>query len=31
MLGELERNIERLKNSLGELESKIRLIDGKLS
>lgn len=30
MLGEIERNIERLKNSLKELEEKIQLIDGKL-
>lgn len=31
MLGEIERNIERLKNSLKELEEKIQLIDGKLA
>lgn len=31
MLGEIERNIERLKNSLKELEEKIQLIDGKFA
>ncbi|MBP3287655.1 MAG: DUF349 domain-containing protein [Muribaculaceae bacterium] len=31
MLGEIERNIGRLKNSLKELEEKIQLIDGKLA
>ena len=31
MLGEIERNIERLKNSLKELEEKIQLNDGKLA
>ena len=31
MLGEIERNIERLKNSLKELEEKIQFIDGKLA
>lgn len=31
MLGEMERNIQRLKGSIAELESKIRLIDEKLA
>lgn len=31
MLGDIERNIQRLKNSIAELESKIKLIDAKLA